>query len=284
MTLQSLLNQIRQDQGTFSAAQKLVAAYILEHYHQVPFLSISALADTIGVSENTVVKFCNQLGFPRFAEFKKFISEYIAQNTVPEFVMSRKLFNAQEDGLFSQTMEEDMGAIHATLTAPQNQEALPKLLAMMEQASHIYVAGARSSANLADLFVTQLRYLNYKVHTLHLGNSDYLDCISTVMPNDLIIALTFPRYTTQTIQGLRDLHEQNVPIALITDTGLSPAICYADLSFFCNVSSASYFPCLSGCLSLLNGICHAAAVSRRSQVSEHIHQLEANLLERHIFL
>lgn len=284
MTLQELLTQIRQEQGSFSAAQRLVAAYMLEHYHQVPFLSISALADTIGVSDNTVVKFCNQLGFPRFAEFKKFISDYIAQSTDPELVMSKKLSNAREDGLFAQTMEEDISAIRATLSDSMNQQALPKLLEMMERAKHIYVAGARSSANLAELFVTQLRYLSYRVHGLNLGASDYLDCISAISADDLVIALTFPRYTSQTIQGLRDLHERGVPVAVITDTGLSPAICCAEVAFTCSVASGSYFPCLSGCLSLMNGICHAAAASRRAQATKHIRQLEGKLLERHVFL
>lgn len=283
MSLQEVLTRIRQEQESFSAAQKLVAAYVLENYHQVPFLSISALSSTIGVSDNTVVKFCNQLGFSRFAEFKKFISDYIAQQASPELVMSQKLSNAQEDGLFAKTMEEDLNAVQATLSAPINQEALPKLLAMMEQADHIYIAGARSSANLADLFVTQLRYLNYQVHALNLGASDYLDCISMVRPGDLVIALTFPRYTHQTILGLQDLHQSGVPVVVITDTGLSPALCHADLSFSCCVASESYFPCLTGCVSLINGICRAAAAARRTQASDHVCQLESKLLDRHVF-
>lgn len=283
MSLQDFLTRIRQEQDSFSAAQKLVAAYILENYHQVPFLSISALADAIGVSDNTVVKFCNHLGFSRFAEFKKLISDYVAQYTTPDLVISRKLSTTQQDSLFAKTMEEDLNAIHATLSSPENQQALPKLLAMMEQADHIYIAGARSSANLADFFVTQLRYLDYKVHALNLGASDYLDCLSMIRPNDLVIALTFPRYTNQTILGIQDLHQSGISIVVITDTGLSPAVCHADLSFFCCVASESYFPCLTGCVSLINGICRAAAASRRTQVSDHVCKLESGLLERHVF-
>ena len=61
--LPDLLNRIREREASFSAAQRLVAGYVLENYHQIPFLSISALAKEIGVSDNTVIKFCNQLGF-----------------------------------------------------------------------------------------------------------------------------------------------------------------------------------------------------------------------------
>ena len=94
MTLQDLLNRIRAQQDSFSAAQQLVAAYVLENYHQIPFLSITALSEGIGVSDNTVVKFCNRIGFDRFAEFKKFISDYVSQYSAPELIMSKSCLTA----------------------------------------------------------------------------------------------------------------------------------------------------------------------------------------------
>lgn len=284
MTLQDLLNQIRRDQESFSAAQKLVASYVLENYHQIPFLSITALAEMIGVSDNTVVKFCNQLGFSRFAAFKKFISEYVSQYANTDLVMSKKLSDSSGDSLFTQTIEEDTAAIRTTLLDPVNQENLTKLLPMMDQAKHIYITGARSSAVMADLFVTALRYLNYKVYELNTGSGDYLDRLSMIEQDDLVIALSFPRYTSQIIHGLRDLHQASVPIVLITDTGLSPAHPYSDLAFHCTVNSSYYFPCLSGCLALINAICRAAGASRKQQVSEHIQRLEGKLLDQGVFL
>lgn len=284
MKLQDLLNQIRRDQNAFSAAQRLVAAYVLKNYHQIPFLSISALSDNIGVSENTVVKFCNQLGFSRFAEFKKFISEYVSQYTNSDLIISQKLSASQEDSVFATVMEEDCLAIQTTLRDSSNQENIPKLLEKMEQAKHIYITGARSSATMAQLLVTALRYLNYKVFPLIPGSGDFLDRLSMVEQTDLVIAITFPRYTSEIITGLRDLQQNRVPIALITDSGLSPAHPYADLVFYCSVESSYYFPCLSGCLSLIDVICRSAGANRKLDVSRHIQQLESKLLDQGIFL
>ena len=106
MTLQELLNQIRCKQASFSAAQRLVASYVVENYHMIPFLSISDLANSIGVSNNTVVKFCNRLGFDRFAEFKKFISEYVSQRTTSDLIISQKLSLSSDDSFFARGMEE----------------------------------------------------------------------------------------------------------------------------------------------------------------------------------
>ena len=282
--LQDLLNQIRRDQASFSPAQRLVAAYVLKNYHQIPFLSITALAGRIGVSDNTVVKFCSHLGFSRFAEFKKFISGYVSQYANSDLVMSQKLTSSSEDQFFVQGMEEDVAAIQTTLSDPTNQENLPKLLEMMNKAKHIYITGARSSAMLAELFVTALRYLDYKVHELNIGSGDYLDRLAMIEPEDLVIALTFPRYTVQIVHGVRDLHQAGIPVVLITDTGLSPAHPYADLAFHCSVNSGYYFPCLSGCLSLISVICRAAGAARKQAVSDHMQLLESKLLDQGVFL
>lgn len=283
MTLQELLNQIRCKQASFSAAQRLVASYVVENYHMIPFLSISDLADSIGVSNNTVVKFCNRLGFDRFAEFKKLISEYVSQRTTSDLIISQKLSLSSDDSFFARGMEEDCSCIQTTLSDPSNQENLPRLLDLMDQAQHIYITGARSSATMASLFVTELRYLNYKVHELLPGPGDYLDRLSMVEPTDLVIALTFPRYTVQIVHGLRDLRQIGVPIVLLTDTGLSPAHPYADITFHCAVNSNHYFPSLSGCLSLINVICRAAGARRKEAVSDHIRKLESSLLDQGVF-
>ena len=284
MNLQDLLTQIRRDQNSFSAAQRLVAAYVLKNYHQIPFLSISALSDHIGVSENTIVKFCNQLGFSRFAEFKKFISEYVSQYANSDLVITQKLSYSQQDSIFVHGMEEDCHAIQATVNDSSNQRNIPILLDKMEQARIIYVTGARSSATMAELFVTALRYLNYKVFTLVPGYGDYLDRLSMIEAEDLVIAITFPRYTAEIVDGVRDLHHAGVPVVLITDSGLSPAHPYSDLVFYCTVDSSFYFPCLSGCLSLINIICRAAGANRKQDVAAHIQQLESKLLDNGIFL
>ena len=284
MQVQEVLNHIRQEQAAFPAAQRLVAAYVLENYYQIPFMSISTLAKNIGVSDNTVVKFCNHLGYDKFTEFKRVFSDYAHS----ELVMSNKL--SESDGApeteldyFSQGTEDDVAAIRATLSDPVNRENLPKLLAMMDKAKHIYITGGRVSGMMAGLFANLLRYLGLKVYEVNFGVGDYLDRLSMVEREDLVIALSFPRYTAQVVDALKDLHEAGIPVVLITDTGLSPAHPYADLAFHCAVNSGYYFPCLAGCLSLISAICRAAGASRKGVATQHIRRLEGRLLEKGVF-
>ena len=282
-TLQQLLDRIRSSYSDLSPAQKLVAAYVVENSYQLPFLSITKLARNIGVSDSSVIKFCNQMGYAKFAAFKKKFSGHVRS----ELVMSNKLSAGdavQAEDPVTAGMEEDLAAIRATLTDPANRRALEKLLPMLKKARHIYVTGGRASGYMAGILANALRYLGLKTHAVEFGVGDYWDRLSMVTPEDLVIAVSMPRYTAQVVEALRLLHNAGVPIALITDTGLSAAHGYADPVFHCSITSGYYFPCYAGCLSMISAICRAAGSSLKGDAARHISTLETQLLEQGIFL
>lgn len=284
MTSSKLLELIRQNQGEFSASQRLVAEYVVGNYLKIPFLTINAMAEDIGVSSSTIIKFCNQLGFSKFAEFKSECSGFLHS----ELVIYNKLSegsasDASKDDLFAIEAEESTAAINATLSDEVNQRNLPRLLEMIDSAKNIYITGGRSSANMASLFVDMLRYLGFKVHGISPNPGSYLDHISMIDKDDLVIAIAFPRYTSQIVEAVKLLHQEKVPVALITDNGLSPAYNYADVVFHCSVASGYYFPSLSGCMAMINVICRAASSLRAEQSSEYAKKLETALINSNIF-
>lgn len=282
--MQELLDRIKREQDFFPAAQKQVAAYVVENVCHIPFMSITSLAKNIGVSDTTVIKFCNQLGFAGFAEFKKVLSDYVHS----QLPMYRKLSNStlsltQDGTVFSEVLEEDTSNIESTMNNPINRENLETMLAMMNRADNIYVLGGRSSAILAAYLAATLRYLGLKVHELTGGVCDYWDRLSMVSRKDLVVAFCFPRYTKLTVDAVKALHQDQIRIVLITDTGLSPAYPYADIVFHCSVSSDAYFPCYASCMSLISVIYRSAGAAMKNNASKHMGKLEKNLLQRGIF-
>jgi len=278
-----VLARIRDEQENFSAAQAQVASYVLENYFSVPFLSITALASNIGVSESTVIKFCNQLGYKKFADFKR----DLANGARDELVMSNRLSESSimESGnrIAQMEMEDDFAAIEATLMDPKNFEAVEQLIPMIDEADRLYIAGGRSSGILAELFVNMLRYLGVKVYYLDLASSSALDGLNIVTPNDLVIVICLPRYTRNIIRSMEIMNKHGIPIALITDPGLSPARQYAQVIFQCKVTSSSYFPNTTGCVALMNAIARQISVARKDRASLHMSHLEQELLEDDVF-
>lgn len=283
--MQELLNKIKVNKATFTASQKLVANYILENYYQIPFLSITALAENIGVSEYTVIKFCNQLGFNKFGEFKRIFSNHVHSKLLTtDQLMQAVEGHKEKNDVFDEAMTEGLENIHATLINPHNRANLPKFLSMIFKAKNIYVTGSRSSKFLAEYYAYMLRYAGIKVITLTNGDGVYFDHVSMVEKGDLVIAFSFFRYTKEVISALEDLHHSGIEIILITDNAKAPGCPYADLTFYCDVAGNIYFPSYASCLSLCTAMCRAASIKNKKEASKYLQGLEKKLLERHIFV
>ena len=69
---------------------------------------------------------------------------------------------------------------------------------------------------------------------------------------------------------------------MITDTVLSPAYPYADVVFQCDTNSGSYFPCYTGCITLIDAICRAVSSNSNINTDDHIRQMERRLLNHKI--
>ena len=60
-----------------SKGQKLIANYILEHYEKAVFLTAAKLGNIVGVSESTVVRFANELGYDGYPRFQDALEELV---------------------------------------------------------------------------------------------------------------------------------------------------------------------------------------------------------------
>ena len=280
-----LLDRIRKEQDHFPAAQKKVAAYVVENYQQIAFLPISILSQRVGVSDNTVIKFCNHLGYDKFTEFKKEFTSYAHSELLIYNKIGGATAAADGNSVWGMIQSDSIAAVQATLNDPHNQSSLTQLLSQMEKAQHVYVTGGRLSGIIAAMLANKLRYLNLQVHDLSCGTvGDYIDQTTLVQPNDLVIAISFPRYTKRVVEALEDMHRRGVSIALITDKGLSPAHPFADVVFHCATNSSAFLPCDLGCIALIDVICQAVCMEHRSEVTEYVRKLENRLLSQNIWM
>ena len=249
-----VLNLIRNEQPHFSTAMQLVADYILKHFHKIPFLSISALSDNIGVSPNTVIKFCNQLGFAKFSDFKKVFSEH-AHSTLTTPSELEEKNPCTTPTFFAQGLEEEVSVISATLNNPTNHENLPKAVSMITGAEHVYICGGSRSYPIASIFALNLQSMCLSAHPLYFDRDTFWVKVRMATPKDLVIFITMPQYSDVAVEAMQQLHKKKVPMLLLTDTGLSPALPYADLALYCSYYENYYLYSNVGVHAMINVLC-----------------------------
>ena len=132
-----------------SKGQKLIAEYILKNYDKAAFMTAAKLGISVGVSESTVVRFANELGFSGYPKLQKALQELIKNKltTVQRLELSNDF--ASHGAALKGVLKADMENIRATLEKI-NPYTFEDVLNSIFEAKNIYIIGLRSSTALAE--------------------------------------------------------------------------------------------------------------------------------------
>src|ERR687895_897066 len=76
----SPLLKIRSERDQMSAIERRIADFLLENAHLLRDYSSQQLADALGISQSSVVKFSQKLGFKGYPDLKYSVGEAIARD------------------------------------------------------------------------------------------------------------------------------------------------------------------------------------------------------------
>ena len=277
--MQDFLKTLRRKSEELPPAQRAVAEYVLTHFQDVPFLSVTALADEIGVSDTTVIKFCLKLGYDGYSGFRRALSAFVQSGITMYSNLETHLDELGEASTLDQVLAYDRANIEETLTNPINRQNFDRLLSMISSAKTIYVCGFRTAAMPAEFLAAALTQQDRNVVTVIPGTGHFADQISRITKDDLFIAFVFARYSSDVIRALHLLQKEEIPCAAITDDAASPAYGLADLSFLCATRSCNYQKSYAGCTALCNAIITGTSRDRREETTRFLKRLEQTFTE-----
>lgn len=269
-----LLIKIKKDSINFSKGQKLIAKYINEHYDKAAFMTASKLGNTVGVSESTVVRFAVELGFEGYPELQKALQEMIRNKLTAVQRIEVTNDRIGKADIFSSVLNSDIEKIRLTLEE-QDRDNFEKAVDSLINSKKIYILGVRSAASLAGFMGF---YFNLIFDNVRLVNttsvSEMFEQILRLQEGDVLIGISFPRYSKKTIQALRFAKDRNAKVIAITDSKMSPLAQYADNLLLARSDMASFVDSLVAPLSLINALIVAVAMKKKNEVSETFTELE----------
>lgn len=277
--MQEILKEIQRKREALPLAQKTVADYILDHYKDVPFLTVTSLADAIGVSDTTIIKFSIKLGFDGYSGFRKALSEFVQTEMTMYSHLENRLEALAGQSTLDQVLSFDRSNVEMTLQNPQNRLNFDRLIAMLDRATTIYVCGFRTAAMQAEFLAASLTQQNRRVVTITPGSGHFTDQLGQITKDDLLIAFVFSRYSTEVIKALTLMRRSGIPCAAITDSLQSPAYGCSDVSFLCETRSCNYQASYAGCTALMNAIITGSSISRKEETKQFLKRLEDLFVE-----
>lgn len=272
MNRDGFLERIGYRGGKLSKGQRAIADYIFEHYDKAAFMKAAALARAAGVSESTVVRFANAMGYEGYHELQRALQDMIRNRltTVQRVEMAGGL--SQEDVLET-VLRSDMLNIRRTIEGIDRQVFLG-VVERLYEARRVYVLGVRSSAPIAQFMGYYLGFLLDNVTVVTPGISDVIEQIVRIGEGDLLLGISFPRYSARTIDAMGYAARQGASVIALTDSPLSPVGQAAELCLTAQSDMASFVDSLVAPLSVVNALMVAMSLRRREQLGDYFAKLE----------
>lgn len=268
-----LLLQIQANLSALSKGHKLLAHFIIDNYDKAAFMTASKLGNKVGVSESTVVRFANALGFKGYPELQNELQEIIKTKltTVQRVEMAREF--SSENEMLKKVFKSDMQNIRSTFEN-LDQKMFQEVIEQILEADRIYIIGLRSSAALAQYLGFYLNLILDNVVVVGNGVSNVFEQMLRVSKKDLVIAFSFPRYSNRTIEAIKFVKEEDVPVVAITDSATSPIANIADYCLTSSCDMISFVDSLVAPFSLANTLIVAVGMREKDKIGRYLNKLE----------
>ncbi|PJN05216.1 MurR/RpiR family transcriptional regulator [Streptomyces sp. CB01201] len=227
------------DGHRLSPGQRRIAQYLIDHLTDAAFLSITELAERVGVSQPSVTRFASSLGYSGYPALRE-ILQPLALSAVAGTPESRE----------ESKHNELQAAVDAEI---ENLENVRRLVANTTQVLEIgrelalsvplTVLGLRISVSLAEYFAYAARRIHPDVRLVTRGGSVAYDALlqSRSAGGTWVLAFAMPRHAKETLSALRTARSAGLRIALVTDTTLGPLVDEADVALTAGTGSRLVF-------------------------------------------
>ena len=269
-----ILDILKERQSTFSKGQRLISKYIMEDYDKAAFMTANRLGKTVGVSESTVVRFAVDLGFDGYPSMQKAMQEMVLNRltSVQRIEVANNRIGDQD--VVSMVIQSDMEKLRQTGETLSRQEFDAAVNAILG-AKRVYILGVRSAAPLADFLGYYLNYMFNNVHTITgCGTSEMFEKIVSVDNQDVVIAFSFPRYSSATTKGAQYCRTTGATVIGITDNRESPLGQASDHVLCAKSDMVSLVDSLVAPLSVVNSLIVAIASRRQKELQRTFESLE----------
>ena len=269
-----VLKRINERYPHLSKGQKLLASYITEHYEKAVYLTASKLGQTVGVSESTVVRFANELGYDGYPSLQRALEELVKVRLTSLQRMEVSRGRMDQSHMLTSILQADMDNIKATLEMADEGEFKNAVDAILN-ARRIYILGVRSCAALAAFLGFYMNLLFEDVRLIHTNSvSETFEQMLKIGEEDVVIGISFPRYSKRTVRAMDFAKSRGACVVAVTDSDLSPLIPYSDFTLKAKSDMVSFVDSLVAPLSLLNSLIVALSMGRRDEITNSLSSLE----------
>lgn len=270
---QNVIKNIQDNYSKLSKGQKIIAEYMINQYDKAAFMTAASLGKNLNISESTVVRFANALGYSGYKELQRELQELIRNKltTVQRLNLSENY--SKNEHTIAKVMEKDVENLRKTLSEVDF-DKFYTAVEMTTKARNIYIMGLRSSSFLSGYMAFYMNFIFDNVKLVQPGANDIFEQLAKASDEDLIICLTYPRYSKRTLEALEYSKNKGCRIVSFTDSLISPAADKSDITIIARSDMLSFVDSLVAPMSLINAFIIAVGSEKKEDITPYFEELE----------
>lgn len=267
-----LVRQISQRYEELSKGHRRIADYIVKNSEKVAFMTAADLGKEVGISESTVVRFAKALDFSGYPKMQKALQQMI-RSKLTTVQRMRMTDQESQSEILKKVLDSDVQNIRTSLTE-LDPLVFQDVLKQIQEARHVLIMGMRSSKLLAEYFVFYLNLLRPGVFVVDSTYNEPIESLLHITEEDLVIAISYPRYSYKTIETMDFIRKKGVKIVAITDSDESPIYSMAHYPLIAKGNMFSIVDSLVAPMSVINALIVALGNERREELTDRFTELE----------
>lgn len=269
---EEIKSRIQKNYESLSKNHKHLADFIIENFDNVPFLSVQDIAKSTSLSVASVVRFAQRIGFKGFLEMREEIAHHL-QHKIKNKQMFSLIDGAgpREDTLI-EVAEHDINNINESLNLI-DRESFKKAVELILKAERVFTSGLGISYLLAQILAYQLNQVAVNASNFTHNYSSFMEQILFLNSKDLIIALSFPPYSKETIEAVKFAKKNKIKILSLTNKDASPISFLSDVSLIIKSDNMLFTNSFAAISVLINAIATECAIKNKTKANKMLNNI-----------
>lgn len=250
-----------------SNTDKTVLDFMLKNKKQACFLTSNEIAERLSVSASTVIRLSKKLGFENFTTFKKAFQREQAEQDCDYTTMEipyekiKQYEKLTDSELIAALRQNVLGNIKKDISNELNSTFI-EAAEIITKAKRVFIVGFRACSGFASSFGVMLSCIRPEV--LVIGNHQPLvDCLIDLVAEDVLIAISFKRYSSDTIFAVEMAKDAGCKVIAMTDSYTAPIAQGAEKVIVNSIDNMSFFNSYASFIMNMETI--VALVSKRNK-------------------
>lgn len=258
-----------------SKGHKKIANAVVYQYEKVAYMTAAKVGQLVGVSESTVVRFASELGYAGYAEFQQAVQELVRRKLTPNQRIEVTKQRMGKGDILETVMESDISKIKYTL-ANLDKATFSNAVNAILTAKTVYIMGARATEPIAKLLYYNLSLIFDNIRFVNpTSSSEVFEQMFSIHEDDVLIAFSFPRYSTKMVRGVKFAKSKGASVIVFTDSDISPLAEHATHLLTAQSDMASFMDSLVAPISIINAIVVEITSRCEDRIRERFDTLEA---------